>query len=68
MKRIKSKYPFKIGETLINKGEEGRTATLEEMQKIFPNISYKKESNFCGVVFRGFSPCLVLLKQIEFLE
>ena len=68
MKRIKARWPIKIASTLIPANEEGRVATLEEMIRIFPNITFKDKSNFVGVIFRDFGPCLVHKDQIIVIE
>jgi hypothetical protein len=64
MKEVVTKYPIKIGNVLIEKGEKGRVATLEEMKGIFPGISYNKKSTWLGIIFRDLKPCLVDKKQI----
>lgn len=72
VKRIKAKYPIKLGygqdADRIEAGEEGRMASLEEMQRLFPAIDLNPDSLFCGVVFRDLQPFIVHRKQIEVLD
>jgi len=67
MTQIKAKYPIKIGKNLIDKGELGRVASLEEAKVQFPLIEYNLNSSFVSVIFRDYSPCIVNKSQIEFI-
>jgi hypothetical protein len=60
-----TKYPIKVGQTLFPKGTEIRQATLEEMQRVWPGITYK-ESDSIGVWFPLMAvPTIVHRSQIE---
>jgi hypothetical protein len=67
MKKLIAKYPIKIGNILVPKGTEGIMASLEEMQKIFPNIKYSSKSNQIGAKFFDLDPCVVHKSQVLFL-
>lgn len=61
----KARWPFKIGDTMIEKGEQGRLATMAECQRLIPGVQKNPQSPFISVVFRGFLPIIVLRKQVE---
>jgi hypothetical protein len=65
---VVAKYPIKVGDTLIPKGEEGRLATLEEVRDTFPRIGYVEGASYYGVVFRNLKPILVDRSQINFQQ
>lgn len=67
MKLIKSKYPIKIGKTLIPKGTQGETVSIEEVKKTFPNIEYSLNSIQVAVKFFDLNPCICHISQIEYL-
>jgi len=64
--KVTARWPIKIGDTLIPSGEAGRTATLEEVQAVWPGIAYEAGSDQVAVIFRDFKPCIVLTKQVIF--
>lgn len=43
------KYPLKLGDRLYEKGIEVRRATLEEVQEIFPGMTYRADSVYFGI-------------------
>lgn len=68
MPAITARWPFKIGDTLIPAGEQGRTATLEEAGRVFAGIRANPDSPFVSVIFRNLSPCVVLKKQVQVVK
>ena len=72
MKRIKAKYPLKVGDTLIPKGEEGYIMSISEsewVREVFSEIQHNKLSTQCLVSFPSHPIDFICSeKQIEIIE
>lgn len=61
-----TKYPIKVGDRLYEPRTEVRQATLEEMQRLWPGITYKDGSEAIGVWFPLMAlPTIIHRSQIE---
>ena len=66
--QVKTKYPMKIGGSLIPKDTIGIIAPLEEVRKTFPNIGHDSNSNQIAVKFLDLDWCIVDKFQLKFNE
>ena len=61
-----TKYPIKVGQKLYPAGTEVHSATLDEMQCIWPGIQMRLDSPQAGVWFPGMEvPTIVHTSQLE---
>ena len=66
MTKVIARYPIKIGEVLVPRGTAGEVADITDIQKDFPNIKYKNESEQVAVKFLGLKACIVHTSQLLF--
>lgn len=70
--KIKAKYPIKVGNVLIPRGEIGTTVKIEDAENVrraFPNLKEKGNSDLYLVQFPTVNlPFICGAKQIEILE
>lgn len=67
MTKATTKYPTKLCGRLIPVGTEVRLATLEEMQKEWPSITYLGTTTHIGVWFPDMPhPTIVTLDDLRF--
>lgn len=65
--KLTLKYPLRLGDRTYPAGTEVRKGTLEEMQQVWPSITYREDSAQVGVWLpEQERPTIVLKSQLVF--